>query len=344
MMINVNVIGAGRWGPNLIRGFYNLPNVCVRMVCDRDERRLELVRRRFHELETTTDVERALTDPDADAVVIATPVRSHFDLARKALEAGQHVLVEKPLCPDVEQCETLQSMADARGRVLAVGHVFLFNAGIRRVREYIQSGELGRIYYIHASRTNLGPVRDDVNALWDLASHDLSIFQYWLGTTPQEVSAHGECYLGHEVEDVMVGSFRYPGGVLACIHASWLNPRKVREITVVGDRKMVVWNDMDVMEPVRLYDKSVKTRHESEYSDTFGSFQTTIRDGDVIIAKIAGGEPLAEQCAHFIECIKDGRKPINDAASATDVVRALAASDRSLKEGRMAKIESPLEA
>jgi len=344
-MISVNVIGAGRWGPNLIRGFYNLKDVRVKTVCDPDQRRLELVGQRFHRIGTTTDADSAVDDPEVDAVVIATPVRTHYELARAALSAGKHVLVEKPLCGSVAQCQELQSLAECGGRVLAVGHVFLFNPGIQKVREYIESGELGRIYYIHASRTNLGPIRDDVNALWDLASHDLSIFQYWLGSPPREVTAHGECFLGHDVQDVVVGSYRYPGGVLACVHASWLNPRKVREITIVGDRKMAVWDDMALTEPVRIYDKSVETRREPEYSDTLGSFHTTIRDGDVVIPKVSGGEPLAAQCAHFIDCIRHGRRPINHAELGIDVVRALAATDESLRQsGKIVRIESPLEA
>ncbi len=342
--IRVNVIGAGRWGPNLIRAFFNLRDVSVGMVCDRDERCLARVQQRFHEITVTTDACRAIEDDTADAVVIATPVRTHFDLARAALEAGKHVLVEKPLCHTVRECLTLESIADARGRVLAVGHVFLFNPGIRKVKQIIDSGDLGRIYYIYATRTNLGPIREDVNACWDLASHDLSIFQYWLGSGPQSVTAQGASYLNSRVQDVTVASYVYPGGVLAGVHASWLNPRKVREITIVGDRKMAVWDDMAVTEPVRIYDKSVEQSREKVYADTLGAFQTIIREGDVLIPKVAGGEPLAEECGHFIECIRSGLRPVNSAAMGTDVVRALEATDESLRRrGATVEIESAME-
>ncbi len=332
-MITVNVIGAGRWGPNLIRAFHDLAEVRVHVVCDTDESRLALARHRFEGIRTSTTTEDAIADPKADAVVIATPVSTHYELTLAALRAGKHVLVEKPLCGSPIECEELQSLATDRGLVLAVGHVFLFNAGIRKVREYIHSGELGRIFYIHASRTNLGPIRDDVNALWDLASHDLSIFQYWLDAVPTEVTAHGESFLGHQVQDVVIGSYRYPGGVMACVHASWLNPRKVREITIVGSRKMAVWDDMSINEPVRIYNKWVETRRPEAYAEKFGSFPTTIREGDVLIPKVAGPEPVAAECEHFIECIRTGRKPLNHAGLATDVVQALAATDESLRDG-----------
>ncbi len=341
-LITVNCIGAGRWGPNLIRALRNIPRVRVCRVADRDAQRLELIAQRFPEIRTTTDVDSALTDEEADAIVIATPVRTHYDLARRALECDKHVLVEKPLCGNAPECRSLTDLADELRLVLAVGHVFLFNPGIRKVREILESGALGKIYYIHATRTNLGPIREDVNALWDLASHDLSIFQYWLDAVPQEVTAHGESFLHDGVEDVVVASYRYPDNILACVHASWLNPRKVREITVVGDRKMIVWSDMDVIEPVRLYDKNVQTRRDPEYADSLGGFQTQIRDGDVLIPHVAGGEPVAAECEHFIQCIREDRRPLNHAGLATDVVHALEATDESMRRnGAMVNIGAP---
>ena len=328
--ITVNCIGAGRWGPNVVRAFTHLPDVRVKLVCDRDEGRLDLVRNRIPGIETTTDLEQALDDSEADAVAIATPVDTHFELARRAITAGKHVLVEKPLCKSVTQCEELIAGARMRHSVLAVGHVFLFNPGIQKVREYIASGELGRIFYIHATRTNLGPVRTDVNALWDLASHDLSIFGYWLGQSPVSVSVTGQRYISRNVDDVVTASFSYPDGVTAFAYASWLNPRKVREITVVGERKMVVWNDMDLTEPVRIYDRSIALDEELQYSDSFASFQATVREGDVVIPRVAGGESLVAQCAHFVECIRTGATPVNNARMALSVVRTLTAADVSL--------------
>ena len=329
-MITVNCIGAGQWGPNVVRAFTNLPDARIHLVCDLDQRRLDLIQDRIPGIETTTDIERIVEDPEADAVVIATPVDTHYQLAKRALQAGKHVLVEKPLCKTVGQCEELIASARLRDSLLAVGHVFLFNDGIRKVRQYIQSGELGRIYYIHATRTNLGPLRSDVNALWDLAAHDLSIFDYWLGQTPEKVSVSGQRYVSRDVDDVVTASFTYPGGVLAFAYASWLNPRKVREITVVGERKMAVWNDMDLMEPVRIYNKSIDIDDKRDYADSFASFRATIREGDVLIPHVAVGESLVAQCAHFVECIQTGKTPLNNAKAALSVVRSLAAADLSI--------------
>ncbi|MCK4661026.1 MAG: Gfo/Idh/MocA family oxidoreductase [Phycisphaerae bacterium] len=344
-MITINCIGAGRWGPNLARSFSNLPDARVHIICDLREQRLEVIRKRIPGIETTTDANRAIDDPQADAVVVATPVQSHYALTKRALQAGKHVLVEKPLCSSVEQCEELSALADDRGLILAVGHVFLFNNGIRKVYELIQSGTIGCINYIHATRTNLGPIRDDVNAVWDLGAHDLSIFDYWLGCPPVAVTARGECYLNQPIDDVVVASYTYPGKVLGCVHTSWLNPRKVREITVVGERKMVVWNDMDLIEPVRVYDKSVDFAREQDYTDSFGATRMSIRDGDVLIPKVPGGEPLQLECQHFIECILHGTKPINNTAAATQVVRSLLATDESMRRcGVEVPIENPVRA
>ena len=330
-MITVNCIGAGRWGPNLVRGFSNLPDTRVHIVCDLEAERLQAIGERIAGIKTSTDADAAIRDPEANAVVVATPVRSHFALTKQALEADKHVLVEKPLCGSVEECEELGAIAETRGLILAVGHVFLFNNGIRKVFDLLQSGDLGRIHYLHATRTNLGPIRDDVNASWDLAAHDLSIFDYWLGASPVAVTARGECYLHPPVDDVVVASYTYPGRVLACAHTSWLNPRKVREITIVGEKKMVVWNDMDLIEPVRIYDKSVNLEREPVYADSFGASRMIIRDGDVLIPRVAGGEPLQAECRHFVDCILRRAEPINAAAAATQVVRTLIATDESIR-------------
>lgn len=337
--ITVNCIGAGRWGPNLVRAFSSLPDVRVRQVCDLDPHRLALLSDRIAGVRTTTLSAEVIADDSADAVVIATPVRTHYALAKQALRAHKHVLVEKPLCRGVGECQELTALAEERGLVLAVGHVFLFNAGIRKVKECIQSGELGRIYYLHAVRTNLGPVREDVNALWDLAAHDLSIFDYWLDDAPESVRVCGRRYVSRDLEDVVTADFIYPGGVLASAYASWLNPRKVREITVVGEKKMVVWNDTDLTEPVRLYNRRVDLDPPGEYTDSFASFRATIRDGDVLVPHVTLTEPLIAQCAHFADCIRTGRQPLNNAYAAMDVVRSLAATDVSLRDhGREVKI------
>jgi predicted dehydrogenase len=331
-MIQLSCVGVGHWGPNLVRNFATHPEVRVRTVCDLSKDRLALVKRNIPSIvNCSTDPVATVTDPEAQAVVIATPVSTHYSLAKAALESGKHVLVEKPLCGSSEEGEELVALARSRGVCLGVGHVFLFNNGVRAVRNLIRSGELGRIHYVYSNRTNLGPFRTDVNALWDLAAHDVSILNYWLDAEPLAVTAQGQSYLNGGVEDVVVGCFTYPNRVLAYVHASWLNPRKVREITVVGEYKMVVWNDLDLMEPVRVYHKSVKVEREPLYSDSFGAFHMQVRNGDVVIPHIAGPEPLAAECSHFIDCIMGRAQPINCGEGGVSVLRALEAADRSLR-------------
>ncbi len=332
-MITVNCVGLGHWGPNLARIFASHSLSRLGTVCDLSAERLALVRRNIPAgFETSTDPMATVCDPNADAVVIATPTHTHFELAKAALQAGKHVLVEKPLCHTVREGEELQALAKKHQRILCVGHVFLFNGGIRAVKELIDAGELGAIRYIYATRTNLGPIRSDVNAFWDLAAHDISILNYWLNVEPIEVNATGMAYLHPDVEDVVVANLVFPNKVLGCMHASWLNPKKVREITVVGEQKMVVWNDMDLNEPLRVYHKSVDVQREPGYADSFAGFRMQIRTGDVVIPKIVGGEPLGAECTHFLECIRDGKQPLNDAENGLKVLRVLEAADRSMRE------------
>jgi predicted dehydrogenase len=330
-MITVNIVGVGHWGPNLVRTFATHPQARVRTVCDLSQERLSLVRGNIPMVQKfTSDSLGAVTDPEADAVVIATPVSTHHELAKAALESGKHVLVEKPLCHSVAAAEELVELAQRQGKHLCVGHVFLFNSGVRGVRNLIQSGELGSIRYFYSTRTNLGPFRYDVNALWDLAAHDLSIFNYWLGSEPVSVTARGQSYLNPEVEDLVVATFTYPNRVIACAHVSWLNPRKVREITVVGSNKMAVWDDMDLNEPLRIYHRSVEP--EATYADSFGSFRMLVRQGDVLIPHITGPEPLAAECSHFIDCVQGKAGPINSGRQGLAVLRALEAADQSMRQ------------
>jgi predicted dehydrogenase len=333
-MLQVNCIGAGHWGPNLVRNFATHAESRVGVVCDLSEERLALVRRNIPSVgRFTTDPAEAINDTAADGIVIATPVHTHFDLAKQALLAGKHVLIEKPLCRSVAQAEELIELAEKQHRILCVGHIFLFNNAVRGVRNLIRSGELGRIEYIYSTRTNLGPFRTDVNALWDLASHDISILNYWLDAEPCSVTARGESYLTTGIEDVVAASLTYPERVLAYVHASWLNPRKVREITVVGTHKMVVWNDMDLNEPIRVYHKSVNVEREPVYSDSFGAFRMQVRNGDVVIPHVTGPEPLAAECNHFLDCIQGKARPLNDGNNGLAVLRILEAADRSMREG-----------
>ena len=327
--ITINVIGAGQWGPNLIRNFSTSPRSQVGMICDVDDAKLQGLKARFPGVKLTGNSDEAITDPAADAVAVTTPVSSHYELAHKALSADKHVFVEKPLARTVEECHELNKLAQQRERILMVGHVFKFNPGIRYVKTLLEEEAVGKVISMHAVRTNLGPVRTDVNALWDLGSHDLSIFNYWLADQPSSVTASGLSYLSEQREDMVIANYFYPDQVMATLYVSWLHPRKVREITVVGSEKMLVWSDMDLNEPVRIYDKGVEQEADL-YADTFGAFRLILREGAVTIPPVRGAEPLASECDHFLECILSQKPPLTDGEDGLAVVKALAAADQSI--------------
>ncbi len=333
-MIRIAVLGAGHWGPNLIRNFHNSERSEVAWVVDSAPERLAAVRSRFPSIQTAETPDAALADAAVDAVVVATPTSTHYPLARAALARGKHMLVEKPLATDVGHAVELCELAEAAGRVLMVGHVFLYNAGIRQVKRYLDAGELGRVYYVAMVRTNLGPIRVDVNAAWDLASHDIAIVNHWLDAAPAAVSAVGGTWINSGVEDAVFATLRYPGEVLVNLHVSWLHPRKARDITVVGERRMLTFSDMNLEEPVRIYDKQVTDRRETRpYVDSFASFRASVREGDIVIPRVAMGEPLRNECEHFLDCIASGERPLTDGRRAVEVVRVLEAIERSALAG-----------
>jgi len=333
-MIRIAVVGAGHWGPNLIRNFHEHAQSEVVRVVDRDEERLAEVRARFPGVVTGTDADVAFSDPNVDAVVIATPTSTHYALVKASLRAGKHVLVEKPIATSPAEAEELCALAEREWRVLLVSHVFLYNAAIARIRAYLQEGLLGRIYYISMVRTNLGPIRVDVNAAWDLAAHDVSIANWWLDAEPVAASAVGGVWINPGIEDAMFATLRYPGGVLVNLHASWLSPRKSRDITVVGETKMLTFDDMNVAEPVRIYDKQVTPlRTRPPFVDTFATFRASVRDGEVTVPTIAMGEPLRAECDHFLDCIATGKEPLTSGRQGAAVVRVLEAIERSAKAG-----------
>ena len=329
-MVGIGLIGYGHWGPNHVRTFNGLPGCRVRVVADSDAARLDAVRQQFPGVEAVSRFEAALQHPDVHAVVVATPVMTHHGLVKAALLAGKDVLVEKPITYTAAEAQELTDLAEARGRVLMCGHIFLFNAGIRRLRQYVEDGTLGRVYYMAATRTNLGPLRRDVNALYDLGSHDVSIFHYLLGARPREAAAWGECFLQHDHEDFAFACLEYPNRTLGHMHVSWLNPRKERTLVVVGDKKMAVWDDTDTVEPIRLYDKGLM---QEPYYDSFGQFQLVLRDADILIPKLKAEEPLKAQNQHFLECVRSRQTPLTDGAFARDVVLALETLQRSLRKG-----------
>jgi len=332
-MLKIAVLGAGHWGPNLIRNFHNHQASDVVWVVDQDESRLALTRSRYPEIRVAANAGPALADPEVDAVVVATPTITHHALASAALRAGKHVLVEKPIATRVEEAEELCALAESGGRVLMVGHVFLFNAAIRRVKEYLDQGKLGQIFYISMVRTNLGPIRMDVNASWDLAAHDVAIVNYWLQELPTHAAAHGGSWLNPGIEDAVFANLWYGGGVMTQHHVSWLNPRKVRDITIVGEKGMLTFDDMNLSEPLRLYDKMVTEQRSPGFIDTFASFRTSIREGDILIPRVPTNEPLRAECDHFLECVATGARPVADGRSGAAAVRVLAAIDRSIADG-----------
>ncbi|MBN1916917.1 MAG: Gfo/Idh/MocA family oxidoreductase [Verrucomicrobia bacterium] len=334
-MIGVAVIGCGQWGPNHVRNFTQLGGTTVVGVADLSESRLGAIKSAFPAVETTKDYRGLLGRDEVNAVVVATPTATHYAIVKEALEAGKDVLCEKPLTLTSAESAELTELAKANGRILMCGHVFLFNAGVRALREYVTSGELGRIHYIHSERTNLGPIRSDVNAVYDLASHDISICSYLLASHPVSAVARGKDFLQKGIEDLAFISLSYPHDVLANIHVSWLNPRKVRTITVVGDKKMAIFNDMDPAEPIRLYNKGVIK--ENYYTD-FAEFKMMLHDSDILIPKIKMGEPLRTQATYFLDCVAKRRIDLSDGAFSTGVVRTLEMVQHSMAEAAAAEL------
>jgi len=331
-MTNVAVIGAGHWGPNLIRNFHDHRSSSVSWVVDTATQRLDQVRARFPDVRVSTDAADALADDAVNAVVIATPTVTHYPLVKQALERRKHVLVEKPMTVSAAEGEELCDLADRAGVVLMVGHVFLYNSAVQRVKRYITDGELGRIYYVSMVRTNLGPIRMDVSAAWDLAAHDISIVSYWLDCEPTTASAIGHDWINSGIEDAVFATLRYPNDVLVNLHASWLNPRKARDITVVGDKRMLTFDDMDGLEPIRIYDKQVTDdRVKPGFVDSISSFRASVRIGDISIPNVATGEPLKTECEEFLRCIVEGARPAADGRFGVGVVRALEAMDLSME-------------
>jgi predicted dehydrogenase len=331
-VVRLGVIGCGHWGPNHIRVFSTLPESTVVAAADPDEGSLARVAALHPHVRSERDYHALLSDSDIDAVVVATPTGTHAQIVREAIEAGKHVLCEKPLCETAEQGEALAAIARERERVVMVGHVFLFNPGIMRVNELVQAGDLGSLRYLTAVRTNLGPIRNDVNASYDLAAHDIAIFNWIVGGEPDVVSATGASFISPELEDVAMISMKYEE-VLATIHVSWLNPKKVRQITVVGAKQMVTWDDLDPSTPVAIYDKGAQV--EQDYGD-FGEYlRLAMWDGDVRLPKVPFGEPLKQQASAFLEYVRDGRADRSDLDFSVGVVRVLEAINASMAdEGR----------
>jgi predicted dehydrogenase len=328
--IGVGIIGCGYWGINYVRVFSELPETRVVVVCDRSAERLQEARRRFPSIPVTTDLGEVLKMSTVDVAIVCTEATSHYAVVCDCLANGKHVLVEKPMTTRVADGARLVELAESKGLRLMVGHTFLYNVGIRKVKAYITHGDVGRVYYIYARRTNLGPIRRDVNALWDLAPHDVSIFNYLLDGTPEWVSAVGACVLGNGREDVGFISLGYPNNVIGHAQLSWADPHKVREVVVVGSDKRIVFDDLNAQELVRVFEKGVKLMEPA--APTYGEYQFLMRDGDIIIPKIEASEPLKNQCKHFLECVIQGSSPLTDGKFGLDIVRVMVAVDRSVEQ------------
>jgi predicted dehydrogenase len=328
--IGIGVIGLGHWGPNHVRVFGQTAGARVVVAADPSSDRRRHVGNLYRDVELVASAADVLARADVDAVVVATPARTHFELASAAFDAGKHVLLEKPMCTSIADARALFSAARTAQRVLVHGHVFVYNSGVRFIKDGLQRGEFGTPQYVHATRTNLGPIRHDVNVVEDLATHEITIFDYLFDRAPNWVSATGSRLLGTAREDVAFVTLEYGDSTLAHVHVSWLNPQKVRTLTLVGSRRMVVWDDMQPVEPVRVYDKGVM---EEPYYDSFGEFQLRLRDGDIVIPKVASQEPLKVQADAFIRRLREGEPTASESESGVRLVACLDAIRESLNAG-----------
>jgi len=326
--VRVALVGYGYWGPNLARNFHQLPATELACVVDANPAAREKARGLYH-CATAADLSDVLEGDQVEAVVIATPARTHFALAEAALLAGKHVLVEKPLTMDLEEGRRLTALATSRGLTLMVGHVFEFNPAVRYIKRAIDEGELGDLYYLYSKRVNLGRVQSDVNALWSIAPHDISIALHLLGRMPLAVRCQGASCLNGQVEDVVFLTLQFDGNLLCHVHASWLDPSKTREMTVVGSRKMIVYDDVSAEGKVRVYDKGAFRKGEV----TYGDFQYKLHSGDILIPRLEMSEPLQDECAHFAACIRSGAQPLTDGYNGLRVLQVLTAGQRSLDRG-----------
>jgi predicted dehydrogenase len=334
--LRIGIIGLGYWGPNLVRVLNGLPNCTVTALCDLNTGRLEAYSSKFPSAFGTTDVSKVLTKDAVDAVVIATPTKTHYQLASQALNAGIHTFVEKPLATSSTECESLIEIAEAKDLTLFVGHVFLHSAPVHKLKEMVLNEAFGDIYYMSSTRLNLGPVRHDVSAVWDLAPHDISIMLELMGGAPQSVTCSGLAYLNPAIHDVCTLSMHFEGNRMGIIHVSWLDPHKKREMTVVGSKKMAIYNDLEPLEKIKIYDNGVEYQNAGKPTgDTYADFQVSYRYGDMFCPRIVEVEPLKAELSDFVRCINDGSQPKTDGQNGLDVVRVLEAAHISLKQNSL---------
>jgi len=327
--VKVGLIGVGAWGRNLARNFATMPDCELVIVSDSDAARKKLVAEIAPAARFVTNPEEVFADSSIQAVIISTPPATHFELGKKAIMAGKDLFVEKPLVLDVGEGEELVRVAEERKRILMVGHIMVYHPAVLRLKEYIDKGEFGEVYYLYASRVNLGKVRDIENALWSFAPHDISMVLFFLGKLPVQVTATGQAYLQPGIEDVCFLTMHFDTRQMAHIHVSWLDPHKDRKVTIVGSKKMAVFDDSASSEKIWIYDKGVNTH--ADYT-TYGEY-LALRSGDILIPKVELKEPLRLECQHFIDCVRTRRPPRSDGKNGLEVLRILEAANRSLKAG-----------
>jgi predicted dehydrogenase len=327
--IKIGVIGAGYWGPNLIRNFYDIPDSDMVAVCDLRQERLDHIQSRYPGVITCSDYSEILNS-DVDAMVIATPVSTHYGIARDCLRAGKHVLIEKPLACTSEEAQQIVTLGRDLNKLVMIGHTFMFNPAVIALREIISSGEIGNIFYVNSTRVNLGLYQPDINVVWDLAPHDISILLYILDESPVFASARGGMYVKPGVHDVAHITVHYSEGVFADLRVSWLDPCKIRRITIVGSKKMIVYDDIEPVDKIKIFDKGVDVQ---PYTDTFEEFHLAYRYGEAENYPLRNEEPLRMECQHFLDCIRDGRSSYSDGDLGLKVIQVIEAANKSLFNG-----------
>lgn len=334
-MIRIAVIGYGYWGPNLIRNFHDTEDAGMAVCCDLNPQRLEQVQAKYPWVEVTTEYGKVLNSPAIDAVAIATPVATHYEFARKALEHGKHVLVEKPLAASVAEAESLVDIAARRNLTLMADHTFIYTGAVRKMKEVVARGDLGDLYYFDSVRINLGLVQHDVNVLWDLAPHDIAILDHLVEEKPVSVCANGACHIGNGHENVAYLTVYFESGLIAHFHNNWLAPVKIRTVLVGGSKKMILYDDMEITEKVKIYDRGVDVSSPEDAHHALISY----RLGDMWAPNLDQTEALRYVTSEFVDCIQTGRRPLTDGISGLNVVKILEASEMSIKRhGREVKL------
>jgi len=327
--LNIGVVGCGYWGPNLIRNFNALADCNLKAVCDLSPARLRHMQELYPGVETHTSLDDLVNDNQLDAIVVATSVRFHYKMAKQVLLSGKHVFIEKPMASSSAECEELNEIAAEKGLVIMIGHTFLYSSPVRKIKEIVQSGDIGDLCYISSRRLNLGLFQKDINVMWDLAPHDLSIILYILGEFPLSVNCQGTANVTAGIEDVINLSLNFRNGRFATVQNSWLDPRKVREMTIVGSRRMIVYDDLQAHEKIKIYDARVE---RPPHYDTFAEFQYSYHYGDMHVPYVKQHEPLRVECQHFIDSINNSSRPLSGGHEGLELVRILEAGSTSLKQ------------